>query len=300
MNPFFKEYSDFLKELFPDTKMQKISVNTGYSCPNRDGKIGVGGCIYCNNETFTPKYCLHSNQPIEVQIENGIKFFGKKYPHMRYLAYFQSYTSTYNDLDTLKTIFQNALNFDKVDGIIIGTRPDCIDSSIVRFLSEINTSRKKVIFEFGAESSCNETLKEINRGHTWQDTIKAVEMVAGYGMHCGLHLIAGLPGENRETILQSVRDASNLPVSTIKIHQLQIIKNTELHRRFLERTDYVVPFELEDYLDLCIEMIKIIPRRIAIERFVSQSPADLLIAPKWGLKNYEFTNLLLNRLKLSI
>lgn len=296
MNPYFKEYSEFLAALFPGKKEQKISVNAGNTCPNRDGKIGVGGCIYCNNQTFTPSYCL-KNESITDQLESGIRFFGKKYPNMHYLAYFQSYTSTYNDPSKLKESFKSALNNDKIDGMIIGTRPDCIDESLVLELYEINKSGKKVIFEFGAETSNDNTLLEINRGHRWADTRRAVNLVAANGMHCGLHLIAGLPGEDKDTILRSVRDAVALPISTIKIHQLQVVKGTELHKRYENDKTYVTPFALEDYINLCVEIIKLVPRTIAIDRFVSQSPPEMLVAPKWGIKNYEFTNLLLKKLR---
>lgn len=296
MNTFYTEYSEFLNHLFPGVKMQKISVNAGFSCPNRDGTIGRKGCIYCNNSTFTPPYCQQPEMSIENQIESGKRFFARKYPEMRYLAYFQSYTNTYGTAERILDLFQRVLACEKVDGIIVGTRPDCIDSRLISHISEINRHHP-VIIEFGAETSCDNTLKEINRGHTWQQTCDAVKLVTEAGIHCGLHLIAGLPGESSDRILQSVRDSSELPISTIKIHQLQIIAGSELHRRWVSNSEYVSPLGLDEYLNLCVEMVKIIPSRIAIERFVSQSPANMLIAPKWGLKNYEFTNLLINKLK---
>jgi len=298
MNPFFTEYSEFLSRLFPFGKMQKISVNAGFSCPNRDGTLGTGGCIYCNNNTFTPSYCLKGDS-IETQIEKGKKFFSRKYPKMRFIAYFQSYTATYGCINDVVSIFRRALDCEKVDGLIVGTRPDCVNAELIDMLSEIN-HEKRVIIEYGAESSCDKTLEEINRRHTWDQTVRAVEMTDRAGISCGLHLIAGLPGESPDRVIETVKDAVALPVDTIKLHQLQVIKGTELERRWRENTGYVHIFTVEEYLNLCAEIVNVVPRRIAIERFVSQSPADLLVAPRWGLKNYEFTNLLLKLLKQKV
>lgn len=295
MNPFYTDYSDFLSRIFPGTKIQKISVSSGFSCPNRDGTLGTGGCIYCDNRSFTPAYCLQGDS-LESQIEKGKAFFSRKYPNMQFLAYFQSYTGTYGDPDQMLSLFRRALACDDVRGLVIGTRPDCVSAGLLSDLAGLD-KEKTIIMEYGAETSCNRTLKEINRGHTWRQTVDAVKATAEAGIHCGLHLIAGLPGEDHDRILRSVRDAVSLPIDTIKLHQMQIIRGTELERRWRGNPSYIQPMTADEYLSLCTEIVRIVPRHIAIERFVSQSPADMLIAPKWGLKNYEFTNLLLNRLK---
>lgn len=295
MNPFYTDYSEYLNRIFPNIKVQKISLNAGLSCPNRDGTIGVGGCIYCNNHTFNPDYC-NTSTSITEQIQKGKEFFAKKYPQMKYLAYFQAYTNTHGEREKLLKMYNEALAVDDVIGIIIGTRPDCLPDSILNPLTEINRTTP-VIIEFGAETSHDKTLTLINRHHSWQHVIDAVVRTHNKGISCGIHLIAGLPGESDQDILTTIRRATKLPIDTIKIHQLQIVKNTILHQQILNHEIEVRNFSVEQYLDLCIKMIEIIPRHIAIERFVSQSPAEFLISPKWGLKNYEFTNLLLKKLR---
>lgn len=294
MNPFYTEYSEYLKRIFPDFKVQKISLNAGLSCPNRDGSIGFGGCSYCNNQTFNPDYCK-KDVSIGSQLEHGKQFFARKYPTMKYLAYFQAYTNTYGEQEKLLSMYREALSVTDVVGLIIGTRPDCLPDDLLEKISHINR-HTPVIMEFGAESSHDHTLQSVNRRHSWQDVISAVMRTTDAGISCGLHLIAGLPGESTDDILTTIRRASALPVDTLKIHQLQIVKGTTLARQLANNEISVPQFTVEEYLDLCSQMISIIPRRIAIERFISQSPADLLISPKWGLKNYEFTARLLKKL----
>lgn len=294
MNPYYTDYSEYLARKYPGIKVQKISLNVGLSCPNRDGTLGVGGCTYCNNHTFNPEYC-HKTDSISEQLDEGKKFFARKYPQMKYLAYFQAYTNTYGEQSRLMSMYHEAIEVEDVVGLIIGTRPDCISDSLLAELAEINKTTP-VIIEYGAESSHDRTLETVNRHHSWNQVVDAVERTAAVGISCGLHLIAGLPGETDDDILVTIDRASALPIDTLKIHQLQIIKGTILARQ-IERGEVAVrTFDVDEYIDLCIRMIQRIPRRIAIERFVSQSPAELLISPKWGLKNYEFTNRLLSRL----
>lgn len=274
--------------------MQKISVDIGFTCPNRDGSIGTGGCIYCNNASFVPGYCNGSDS-VEEQLEKGKKFFGAKYPDIHYLAYFQAYTSTYSpDRAKLTDTFKRALAVDKIDGLVISTRPDCIDRDL---LASVDSLDKPVIFEIGVETSHNSTLSLINRNHTWNDVVESITLCREYGFDVGVHLIMGLPGETEEMMLDTVEKICKLDIRIIKFHQLQIIKNTELHRRWLENPDCVHLFTLEEYLALCVEIIQRVPRHIAIERFTASSPATLLEAPRWGLKNYEFVNLLNRRIR---
>ena len=294
MGAYYRDFSDFLAELFP-CKMQKIAVNAGFTCPNRDGTKGRGGCTYCNNQTFNPGYCAPALSVTE-QLEEGKRFFGKKYPDMRYLAYFQAYTNTHGDIDRLMALYEEALAVDKVDGLIIGTRPDCMPDALLQRLAQLNQSHR-VIVEYGAETSHNITLERINRCHTWEETVDAVMRTVGAGIPTGLHLIVGLPGEDEAMIMQTIDRISQLPIATVKLHQLQLVKGTRMAMD-VEQGLYTVPqFTAEEYIDLCCKIVKRMAPTIAIERFVSQSPDALLISPRWGLKNYQFTNLLHNRLK---
>lgn len=293
-----KSYSDYLKEIFPDFKVQKISVDAGFTCPNRDGSISKGGCIYCRNDSFSPSYC-NPQDSITVQLEKGKSFFSRKYPEMKYLAYFQSYTGTYNkDAAQLLDLYNEALNVPDVVGIVIATRPDCISDNVLSILADLN-KKQPVFVEIGAETSHDDTLKLINRNHTWDDVVNATTKISECGLHCGIHLIAGLPGENREMILQTVKKTARLPIETVKLHQLQVLKDTLLLKR-IQTGELTVPdFSLTEYLDLCAEIISLIPDNIVIERFLSQSPPELVISPSWGLKNYEFMAKLAHLIKKS-
>lgn len=288
-----KTYGDYLSQFFPDTKVQKISVDAGFTCPNRDGSISTGGCIYCRNDSFSPKYC-DAKDSVALQLEKGRKFFGQKYPAMKYLAYFQSFTGTYNKpIEELSVLYQESINQKDVVGLVIATRPDCIPGEIVDLLSEINT-QKPVFIELGAESSYNSTLRLINRNHTWEDVVNAANRIADEKMHVGIHLIAGLPGENKDMILRTIKESVKLPIETIKLHQLQVLKDTALAQK-LNSGELTIPdFTLEEYLSLCADIVKLIPENIIIERFLSQSPPEMVISPSWGLKNYEFMTKLAN------
>ncbi|MDE5684078.1 MAG: TIGR01212 family radical SAM protein [Muribaculaceae bacterium] len=285
MNTYYKEYSEFLAEHF-DGKVQKLSVDVGFTCPNRDGTVGYGGCIYCNNMAFSPDWEKRSEGVAE-QIARGKDFFGRKYPEMRYLAYFQSYTSTYAPSEKLLGLYREALAQPGVVGLIIGTRPDCMPDSLLDSISKLDA---KVFIEYGAESSHDNTLSAINRCHTWAQTVDAVERTARLGIPVGLHLILGLPGETEEMMAQTVRQVSALPVSTVKFHQLQILKGTRLEKIASELD--IPTYTAEEYASLCSRLLKHLRRDIAVERFVAQAPADMLISPRWGLKNYQFVSLL--------
>ena len=290
----YRDFAQFLSEHF-DCKMQKIAVNAGFTCPNRDGSKGRGGCTYCNNQTFNPAYCTPS-QSITDQLEEGKKFFGKKYPDMRYLAYFQAYTNTHGDINHIMEMYREALSVDKVDGIIIGTRPDCMPDELLTQLAELHKSHW-IMIEYGAETAHNNTLDVINRCHSWEDTTDAVMRTHNAGIPCGLHLILGLPGEDESMILGTIKQVSRLPLDTIKLHQLQLVRGTRMAKDIEDGLYNVTHFSVEEYISLCCKVIQLTSPSIAIERFVSQSPDNLLISPRWGLKNYEFTNLLNNAIK---
>lgn len=295
MEKRYRDYSDFLGEHFGG-KMQKLSVNTGNSCPNRDGTIGHGGCSYCNNVAFTPGYCLATDS-IAVQLEKGRRFFAGKYPAMRYLAYFQSYTSTHGGLGRFRKACEEALAVEGIDGVVVGTRPDCFDRATARFLGDIMRDGRFVMMEFGAESAHDITLRRVNRCHRWADTVDAVNMAREEGLFTGIHLIMGLPGESRAMMFQTVAALNLLCPDTVKFHQLQIVECTRLARDVARGIESVCPWSVDDYLELCCEVVAKLHPHIAIERFTSQSPGDMLISPRWGLKNHEFVHKLERMLK---
>lgn len=290
MNPYYKDYSEYLSELFPSFKVQKISVNAGFTCPNRDGTIGTSGCIYCDNTSFSPSYCMEGGKDVATQLEEGKKFFGSKYPDMRYLAYFQSFTNTYRSTPAqLRDLWQQAANVPKVVGIIVGTRPDTVSDSTIEVAADLNKTIP-VLFEIGVETSDDDTLRIINRGHSWAQTVDTIRRLDSAGLHCDVHLIAGLPGETRERSLQSVADVCQLPIRSLKMHQLQVLRGTPLSTALRTGTLKADLFTCEEYLDFCTEVIRIVPRHIAIERFMSQAPPHMIEAPAWGIKNHVFTD----------
>ncbi len=295
MNPYYKDYSEYLAELFSWRKMQKLAINAGLSCPNRDGTIGRGGCVYCVNASFVPSYC-NAADAVTTQIDKGIAFFGKKYPHMRYLAYFQAYTNTNAGIDRLMALYDEAMAHPMVDGIIIGTRPDCMPQTLLDYLSRIDAPGSRVMVEYGAETTRDDTLRRINRCHTWGDTVDAVERTHAAGLSVGVHLIAGLPGETLDDTLYNIDKVVQLPVDTIKMHQLQVLRGSHLAADIAAGRERVDSPTLEQYLTLCVEVVRRMPRRIALDRFLASAPPDMVLQPHWGLKNYQFTNLLLNRL----
>ena len=291
----YADFTTFLKKYFQE-KVQKISINAGFTCPNRDGSKGRGGCTYCNNQTFSPEYC-HTGKSISEQLQDGFRFFGRKYPDMKYLAYFQAYTNTYAELDTLRNKYEEALKTSGVVGLIIGTRPDCMPEKLLDYLAELS-QRYFVLVEYGVETTCNDTLKRINRGHTFADSVDAIQRAADAGILTGAHMILGLPGEDRNMIISHAEKLSQLPLSTLKLHQLQLIRNTRMAHEYAENPEQFHIYDVDEYIDLVIDFIEHLRPDITVERFISQSPDDLLIVPKWGLKNYEFTARLLNRMAL--
>lgn len=289
----YRDFSDFLSLHF-DCKVQKISLHAGFTCPNRDGSVGVGGCTYCNNQTFSPDYC-HTGKSISRQLDEGVGFFARKYPGMRYLAYFQAYTNTYGALPDLKRKYEEALSHRGVVGLIVGTRPDCMPDDLLSYLSGL-ARQTFVLVEYGVESANDETLRRINRGHDFAASVDAICRTAEAGIAVGAHMILGLPGESREMILSHADKLSHLPLDTLKLHQLQLIRGTRMAKEYDEQPQRFHLYDVDEYIDLAIDFAERLSPRIAIERFVSQSPAELLIAPRWGLKNHEFTARLLKRM----
>ena len=290
---YYNDFGTWIRKQFPDFRVQKISIDAGFSCPNRDGRISSGGCTYRDNRTFNPSYC-DRKKSITEQLEEGKALFGRKYPDMKYLAYFQAYTNTYARVEQLRQMYEEALEVEDVVGIVIGTRPDCVSDELLDYLEELNR-RTFVLVEYGIESANDETLKRINRGHDFACCRSAVERTHARGILTGGHIIIGLPGEDAEESLRQAPLISSLPLDILKIHQMQIIRGTRLAQEYAEHPFHV--YTVEEYIDVIVKYIRLLRKDLVLERFVSQSPKELLIAPKWGLKNYEFTNLLNNRLK---
>lgn len=287
----YNSYSDWIRNKFP-FRVQKISIDAGFSCPNRDGKISLGGCSFCNSRSFNPAYCS-ADKSIAQQIEEGRLFFARKYPDMKYLAYFQAYSNTYGKIETLKAKYEAALSCDDVVGLIIGTRPDCIDKGVLDYLEELNRHTFLVV-EYGIESADNRTLKRINRGHDFECSRLAIAQTKARGIITGGHVIVGLPGEGPEDIIRQAALISETGLDILKIHQLQVLRDTRLGEEYLKNMFHV--FTVDEYIATIAEYIRFLRPDIVIERFVSQSPKEMLLAPDWGLKNYEFTNLLNNYL----
>ena len=290
--PHYNDYGTWIRRQFP-YRVQKISIDAGFTCPNRDGRISTGGCIYCDNRTFNPSYCQRRHS-VTQQLEEGKRFFAHKYPDMKYLAYFQAFTNTYAPLSQLKALYEEALQVDDIVGIVIGTRPDCVSDELLDYLAELN-QRTFVLVEYGIESANNDTLLRINRGHSFEQSQEAIQRTHQRGLLTGAHIILGLPGEDAAESLRQASIISSLPIDILKIHQMQIIRGTRLAEEFAANPFHI--YTVDEYIQLMAEYIQRLRPDLILERFVSQSPKELLIAPHWGLKNYEFTNLLVNYLK---
>ena len=286
MTDRYLNYNKVLKSEFSE-RVQKITINAGFTCPNRDGSKGTGGCTYCNNQTFSPEYCKPTKS-VSQQVKEGIAFFHHKYSAQHYLAYFQTYTNTYDTIENLKAIYEEALSYPNVVGIVVGTRPDCVSSELLDYFAELS-KKYYVMIEYGIESTNDKTLEFINRGHDYACAKFAIEETAKRGIKTGAHIILGLPTENRETILSHASALSKLPIDSLKIHQLQLVRGTKMAEQYAKHPEWFYLLSAEEYIDLVIDFLEILSPKIAIERFVSQTPKKLLIAPEWGLKNYEFT-----------
>lgn len=290
--PYYCDYGTWIRSRFP-FRVQKISVDAGFTCPNRDGRISKGGCIFCNNRTFNPSYC-DSRHSISQQLEEGKRFFARKYPDMKYLAYFQAYTNTYDSLARLQALYEEALSVDDVVGLVIGTRPDCMSDELLDYLSALN-QRTFLIVEYGIESANDSTLQFINRGHTFEQSREAISKTHQRGILTGGHIILGLPGEDAEESIRQASLISALDLDILKIHQMQVIRGTALEKIYKQKPFHI--YTAEEYIQLIARYIQHLRKDLVLERFVSQSPEELLVAPHWGLKNYEFTNLLVNYLR---
>lgn len=294
MSELYLDFPTFLRRFFPG-KVQKISIHAGFTCPNRDGTLGTGGCTYCNNQTFNPAYCKPSLS-VRQQVEEGVTFFSHKYPTMQYLAYFQAYTNTYGELSSLQAMYEEALSVPGVVGLVIGTRPDCMPDALLDYLQALSR-RTFVLVEYGIESACDATLQHINRGHTFACAADAVRRTAARGILTGAHMILGLPGEDETEMLRQADAVSSLPLDILKLHQLQLIRGTRMAQEYASRPEEFHLFTVDEYIDLVVRYLERLRPDLVLERFVSSSPRELLIAPDWGLKNYEYVERLKQRLR---
>lgn len=290
MKKRYNTYVHYLRQIF-GSRVQKLSLDAGFSCPNRDGTKGTGGCTYCNNKAFNPSYCT-PDKSITLQLKEGVCFHKKRYKGTnKYLAYFQAYSNTYAPLPKLKKLYYEALNYPGVAGLVIGTRPDCIDDEKLAFIKELS-EKYYIIVEYGIESCYNKTLEKINRKHTFEDSKNAIIQTANYGIRTGAHVIFGLPGETRQEMLATADIVSPLPLDTIKFHQLQIIKDTPMEKAYHKNPEDFTIFGLEDYLEFVMHYLEKLNPAFAIERFAGEAPPRFLANEKrWNLRNDQIINL---------
>ncbi|MDO9580814.1 MAG: TIGR01212 family radical SAM protein, partial [Bacteroidales bacterium] len=292
----FNAYSNYFRTIY-GARVQKVSIDAGFTCPNRDGTVGYGGCTYCNNDAFNPSYCIPAKS-VSQQIEEGIEFHRRRYREaVSYLAYFQAYSNTYDSLDKLKKLYEEALSYPGVIGLIIGTRPDCIDDEKLEYLKELSMKYYLAV-EYGIETCNNKTLKRINRGHSYEDAVIAVERTAALGIITGAHFIFGLPGETREEMLNQSSVISRLPLKTVKFHQLQIIKGTTMEKEFQHNPVEFELFTWEEYLDFFVRFLERLNPAFVVERFTGEAPPRFLTGEGWGKKRTDqIVNLIEKRLE---
>ena len=264
-------------------KLQKIMLDGGFTCPNRDGRVGQGGCSFCLCESFNPEYC-RKHATITGQLEAGKKFFEGKYPQMKYLAYFQAYSSTYAPLEVLRLCYDEALAVEDVVGLVVATRPDCIDDNVLALLASIRERGYSVAIELGCETFYDRTLARVNRGHTSRQSIDAIHLCHKYGIPVTVHLMFGLPGESRGDIIAEAELLNTLPVSSLKLHQLQILRGTRMAKEWEEKKADFLALTLDTYARLVADFVQRLRCDIRIERFASSAPRDMLISPRFGVK----------------
>lgn len=281
----YNSYNEYFRNIF-GSRVQKLTINAGFTCPNRDGRVGIGGCTYCLNEAFNPSYC-NPEKSITKQLEEGIDFHHKRYRRAtKYLAYFQAYTNTYAELEDLKLKYEEALRFPQVIGLVIGTRPDCMDEAKLEYLSRLS-EKYYIIIEYGIESCRNSTLQKINRGHDFECSVKMLQLTKSYHLKTGGHFIFGLPGETPQTWLEDVSIISELPLDTIKFHQLQLIKGTLMEEEYQLHPDVFYRFTLESYIQFIVDFAERLNPEFVIERFAGEVPPRYLSESHWGIIRYE-------------
>jgi len=282
----YNDFSSYFKSIHNE-RVQKVSIDAGFTCPNRDGRKSYGGCTYCINKSFSPSYCS-SGKTVSEQINEGIDFFKAKYKTQKYLAYFQSYSNTYAPIDILKNLYYEALSHPKVIGLVIATRPDCVNDEILDYL-EILAKDYYIVIEYGVESCNDKALEYMNRGHLYAEAKEAILKTANRGIHIGAHLVMGLAFDTYETMIDNAIELSRLPIETLKMHQLQILKDTVAAKQYSEDPAQFTMFTAEAYIDFVVDVIERINPHVYLERFINQAPKGMIIAPNWnGMKNFEF------------
>jgi radical SAM protein (TIGR01212 family) len=281
----FNAYSNYFRNIYGG-RMQKVSIDAGFTCPNRDGTSGEGGCTYCNNDAFNPSYC-HPSRSISDQLAEGIGFLKKRYHQpASYLAYFQAFSNTYAPLDRLQLLYDEALHHPGISGLIIGTRPDCIDEEKLEYFRELSL-KYFIAIEYGVESCYDKTLIRVNRGHTFTQAVDAIRSTSSKGIRTGAHFIFGLPGESRGEMLKEAGTISALPLNTVKFHQLQIIKGTEMEKQYREKPEDFDIFTFEDYVGFFITFLERLNPDIVVERFTGEAPPRYLSESRWGKRRSE-------------
>ncbi len=271
-------------------KIQRIMIDAGFTCPNRDGSRGRGGCSFCRTESFCPKYCHGS---ISEQLKAGKRFFAGKYPNMKYLAYFQPFSNTYAPLPVLKERYEEALSDPDVVGLVIATRPDCLPFETIEYLKELS-GRTSLLVELGVESFYDRTLKRIGRGHDAHSSIDAIRRCSEAGLNVGIHLIAGLPGESIEDILHEADILNEQSIQSLKIHQLQILKGTRMADDWEKNRADFLSFTAESYADCIASFLARLKPSIKVERVASSAPSELLLHPRWGKKPQEIWQMVIS------
>jgi uncharacterized protein len=274
--------SNYLRNCF-GTRIQKVAIDAGFTCPNRDGTISTGGCAYCSNDAFNPSYCK-PEKSISQQIVEGIEFHEKRYRSAtKYLAYFQAYSNTYAELIKLKKLYEEAFQHPQISGLIIGTRPDCINEELLDYLSELS-KKYYIVIEYGIESVYNKSLERINRGHTFEDAVNALTLTNNYGIYSGAHFIFGLPGETLDEMFASAKIISELPLHSIKFHQLQIIKNTRFETDYYHDKDQFKLFSLEDYIEFIANYLPYLNPAFKIERLANETQPWYNVVETWKIR----------------
>ncbi len=291
----FNAYVLYLKERFGG-RVQKLSIDAGFTCPNRDGTVGRGGCTYCNNNAFSPSYCS-PDKSVEKQLEEGIAFHKKRYRSaVSYLAYFQAYTNTYAPLEELEGIYKPALEHPQVIGLVLGTRPDCVDDKLLDYFAGLN-KEKFVVIEYGIESCLDRTLERINRGHDFAASEAAIRKTGERDIRTGAHMILGLPGESEQDMVDQAGIVSELPLHSIKYHQLQIVRNTVLGQQYQRDPSGIPVLDLLEYVDLVIRVLEHLTPDIYIERLAGEVNPQYLLAPNWELRSDQVLNMIEKRMK---
>ena len=293
----FNSYSSYMSREF-GSRVQKISIDAGFSCPNRDGTISTGGCTFCRNDAFNPSYCK-PEKSIRQQIEEGIEFHQRRYRRAKsYFAYFQAFTNTHKPIDELERLYREALSVPGITGLVIGTRPDCLNQELLEMLQSISNTNPispirpispihPILLELGLESPYDQTLQRINRGHTFACAKHTIDLVHSYGFPCGAHLIFGLPGETRDMMLHTAEIISELPLTSVKFHQLQIFKDTKMADEYLANPSEFHLFTLDEYIEFIIDFIERLNPNIVIERFAGEVPPRYLVSKPWLNLRYD-------------